>query len=113
MPHPERLRYHLDESCSPSVAPVLRLRGVDVTTSQGVGLLGRSDEDQFAYAHAEGRILVTHDDDFLKLNASRRSHSGIVYCRQRRYPLGEMVRRLVLFWEVFEPGEMRDRIEYL
>jgi predicted nuclease of predicted toxin-antitoxin system len=113
MPHPERLRYHLDESCSPNLAPGLRLRGVDVTTSQDTGLLGRPDEDQLAHAHADGRILVTHDDDFMKLNASGRSHSGIVYCRQRRYPLGEMVRRLVLIWEILDPEEMKDRVEYL
>ena len=59
-------------------------------------------------------VIVTHDADFLRLDAGGAMHAGIVYCPQRR-SLGELnlVRRMVLIWELLEPGEMRGQEEYL
>ena len=52
-----------------AVGQGLRLRGVDVTTSKDVGLLGTSDEDQLALTLREDRVLLTRDKDFLRLSA--------------------------------------------
>ena len=109
----DRLRFHLDESCDPRLAHGLRIRGVDATTSQEAGLLGRLDSEQIAFAHRESRVLVTHDDDFLKFQSQGVEHSGIIYCHQRRHSLGEIVRRLALVWESKEPQELKNRIHYL
>ena len=32
-------------------------------------MLGASDKEHFTYAYEEGRVLVTFDDDFLRLAA--------------------------------------------
>ncbi len=61
------IRYHLDESVRTAIAVGLRSHGVDVTTTVEVGLLGAADEDHIAYALNEGRVIVTHDDDFVAL----------------------------------------------
>ena len=59
------IRYHLDESVRTAIAVGLRSHGVDVTSTVEAGLLGAADEDQFAHALTEGRVIVTHDDGFL------------------------------------------------
>ena len=61
---------------------------------------------------ARQRVIVTRDVDFLRLAAAGAAHAGIVYGPQER-PLGELVRGIVLIWELLEPGEMRGRVEYL
>ena len=48
----------------------LRLRGIDVTTTPDVGLLGAMDPVQLAHAHSQDRLLFTHDADFVALHLS-------------------------------------------
>ena len=60
-----KLKFHLDESVSNSIAKGLRMRGIDVTTSPEEGLIGASDEEQLAYALSQGRVVLTIDDDFM------------------------------------------------
>lgn len=110
---PQTIRFHLDEDVDPTIAEGLRRRGIDVTTSQEVGLLGATDPIQLAHTRAEGRVLFTHDDDHLVLNAQGVEHSGIAYCHRLRRSLGEVIDGLVLIWELCEPEEMANRVEYL
>ncbi len=110
---PRTIQFHLDESCPSGLADGLRLHGVDVTTTQDAHLGGVTDPEQLAYAHAEGRILFSRDSDFIAIHRSGADHSGIIYCHQRRRSLGEIIRRLVLAWEVYEPAEFRGRLDYI
>jgi predicted nuclease of predicted toxin-antitoxin system len=110
---PRTIRYHLDENVPRGVALGLRRRGIDVTTTPEAGLLEALDEEQCAYAHGEGRVVFTQDEDFLGLHASGMPHSGIAYCRKNTRSIGEMVRGLVLIWEVYDPSEIAGRVEYL
>jgi len=59
---PRTIRFHLDENCSHAIAAGLRRRGIDVTTTPDVGLLGAVDEDQLAYCLAESRVIFSSDD---------------------------------------------------
>jgi uncharacterized protein (DUF433 family) len=88
---PRTIRFHLDEDVDPAIASGLRRSGIDVTTSQEVGLLGADDTAQLAFAHPAGRVLFTHDDDHLRPNAQGIEHSGIAYCHQRRRSLAEII----------------------
>ena len=107
------LRFHLDEMCDPRIAVALSQRGVDVTTAKTAELLGASDSDHLAYALSEGRVILTHDADFLRLHAAEAEHQGIVYSPPNVRSLGELVRLLSLMWELIEPGEMRQHVEFL
>ncbi len=110
---PRTLRFHLDENCDPRIAVGLRLHGIDVTTTAEAGLVRASDEEQLAYAALKGRVIVTRDADFLRLDAAGAVHAGIIYCGPQARSLGELVRLVVLLWELLEPAEMRGHIEYL
>src|SRR5690606_17252571 len=92
------VRYHLDESVDPAVAIGLRRRGVDATTSGEQGLLGTTDERQLDFATFHQRLLVTHDQDFLRLAAAGAKHHGIAYCPPQARGIGEIVRRLMQLW---------------
>nr|WP_238393116.1 DUF5615 family PIN-like protein [Myxacorys almedinensis] len=83
---------HLDENVDPDVARALRRQGIDVTTTMEVGLLGQADEVQFAYVCEQGRVMMTHDADFLRVASQTDEHCGIVYCRKGTRTLGEIIR---------------------
>lgn len=73
------VRYYLDEYVSKAVAQGLRERGVDVRTVVEAGLRGASDEQHLARALEEGRVIFSHDVDFLRLHAQGKPHAGIVH----------------------------------
>jgi hypothetical protein len=110
---PRTIRFHLDENCEAAIAAGLRLHGVEVTTTADAGLGGAIDEEHVAFGLAENRVIFTHDSDFVALHHTGITHAGISYCHQQRYSLGEVIRRLVLLWEVYETDEFRNRLEYL
>lgn len=107
------IRYHLDESVRPAVAVGLRSHGVDVTTTLDAGLLGAADEEQLAHALAEGRVLVTHDDDFLALADRAAEHAGICYCHQQKHSIGKLLQILLVVHECCTQQEMRGHVEFL
>jgi predicted nuclease of predicted toxin-antitoxin system len=107
------IRFHLDENCDPRIAAGLRLHGVDITTTPEAGLLQAADDEQLAFAIAEGRVLLTQDTDFLRITAAGRESPGVVFFHAQQGSIGQVIRGVLLIREVYEPEEMRNRVEYL
>jgi predicted nuclease of predicted toxin-antitoxin system len=105
--------FHLDENCQRAIAEGLRRRGVDLTTTPEAGLLNATDDEQLAFCQAQARVLFTQDRDFLRIHAGGIAHFGIVYCDKGTRSIGEIIQGLVLIWEILEPAEMANRVEYL
>ena len=76
-------------------------------------MLGASDENQVAFALQSGRVILTHDADFLRLHRQGIDHAGIVYCQQGRRSIGEIVRSLVRIWELQTPELMFKHVEFV
>jgi len=110
---PRSIRFHLDEHGSNAMDRELRRMGIDVTTTWEAGLAGSSDIQQLRHASLQGRVIFTQDDDYLTHHAGGMPHAGIAYCHQGRRSVGEIIRGLTLIWEIYEPEEMRNRVEYL
>ena len=89
---PRTIRFHLDENSSQAIADGLRRRGVDVTTTPEVGMLGASDEEQLAHCRVERRVIFSYDEDMLRLAAAGVEHVGIVFRQQRKRSIGDIVR---------------------
>jgi predicted nuclease of predicted toxin-antitoxin system len=106
------IRFHLDQHVSNAIARGLRIRSVDVTTTAEAGLQDASDEQQSAYISQTGRVIFTHDDDFLRIHRSGEDHPGIVYSKHGTRSIGEIIRFLKLMNDCLEPEDMRGRVEY-
>jgi predicted nuclease of predicted toxin-antitoxin system len=109
----DRIRFHLDENVNGAVALGLRRYGVDVTTTQVVGLMGQIDEIQLQFIQREDRVLFTQDVDFLIIASRNFDHPGIIFCKKDTRSIGEVIEGLRLIYEVFTPDEMRGRVEFL
>jgi predicted nuclease of predicted toxin-antitoxin system len=109
----ERIRFHLDENVDPDIARALRRHGIDVTTSVEVGLRTKDDAAQWAFVYEEGRALVTHDADFLRFTSRDPKHPGIAYCHKASHSIGNVIRSLILIYEVLLPEEIVGRVEFL
>ena len=109
----EQIRFHLDEHIDSNIARGLRRYGIDVTTTVDVGLRTKSDESHLAFIREEQRVILTHDDDFLIMASDTSDYPGIVYCPPNSRSIGEIIRSLILIYEVYTPEEMIGRIEYI
>ena len=107
------IRFHLDENVDGAISRGLRDRGFDVTMPADVGLLEADDAEHMAFAAAEGRVLFTHDADFLRLHAAGTPHAGIVYCHRLSRTVGEIVRGLLLVAACLDAEEFRNHVEFL
>jgi hypothetical protein len=108
-----QIRYHLDESVANAVAQGLRRRGIDVTTAHDAGLIGATDEQHLAFALPEGRVCVSHDSDFLKLDHEGIAHAGVAYCAPRHRTVGQIVNRLTDLWRTRTAEVMSGEVEFL
>jgi predicted nuclease of predicted toxin-antitoxin system len=108
----QKIRFYVDEHVPRAVVRGLRQRGIDILSVSEAGLLGASDEEHLRIANAEGRVVVTQDSDFLRLHALGLPHVGIVYV-PNNMSIGEMIRELMLIYQVLEVEDMLGRIEYL
>jgi hypothetical protein len=108
----ERIKFYTDEHISNAVVRGLRARGVEVLTTKEAHMRGASDIDQLQLANFQGRVIFTHDTDFLLLGAQGIEHKGIVYAHQST-PIGEIIRGLVLINQVLEADDMTNQVEYL
>lgn len=75
-------------------------------------MLGAEDEQHLDLALSQGRVLFTQDRDFLILAASGVPHAGIAYAGQRE-PIGNIVRGLVLIYQIMSAEDMIGKVEYV
>ena len=108
----ERIRFHLNEHVDPAIAIALRRAGIDVTTTNEAGLRTKDDKTQLDFARAEERVIVTRDQDFLRMSRRVTDHSGIVFYTADQ-SIREIIEGLILIYEIMVPGEMAGNIEYL
>jgi hypothetical protein len=109
----DAIRFYLDENTHGGLAAALRARGIDAISVREVGRLGLPDPDQLAFAASEGRVLVTHDQDYLALHATGVPHAGIAWCHPDAYAVGQLIDALVLVHGAMTPDEMLNHVEYL
>jgi predicted nuclease of predicted toxin-antitoxin system len=109
----ENIKFHLDENVQNAIAEGLRKQGIDVTTTPEEGLIGISDEEQIAFILQKKRIIFTHDADFLRIHQQGIKHTGIIYSRQGRHSIGQIILFLVLIWQSQTYESMINHVEFI
>lgn len=84
-----------------------------MTTSAESGLRGATDEEQLSYALRESRVLLTRDNDFLRLDSEAAEHSGIVILKSSQPRIGEIIGAISLLADDYEPDAMRGVVIFL
>lgn len=110
---PGNLRYYIDENLTPEIALQLRLRGVDAISVRDLDLLGADDESHLERATVLGRVLVTTDTDFLRLDAAGIEHAGILFGKQRNHTIGDWVKELASLSYAYEMADFENQVEYI
>lgn len=110
---PDVIRFLLDEHIPSAVAAGLKLKGVDAASMHEVGRRGFSDVEQVRFAAKEGWVLVTFDSDYVAMARSGIEHAGIVWCAERKYSIGQLIRALAFIHSVMGRDAMQNRIEFL
>ena len=108
----DKIKFYLDEHAAKAIERGLRQRGVDVVMVSEIGMRGASDAEHLEKARNEGRVIFTHDPDFLRLAATTPDQAGIVFC-PRQASVGAIISGLMLIHQVLEPKEMLGKVEYL
>jgi hypothetical protein len=96
----------------------LRTRGVEAATVLEVGLTGKSNEEQLAFATERGCVLYTFNvSDFYRLHAhwisSGREHGGMILVPQKRFSVRAQLRRILHLRSGTTTAGMRNRVEFL
>jgi hypothetical protein len=108
-----KLRFYLDENVPVEIARQLSSRGINVVTVRDLNLLGDSDENHLQRATDMGRVLCTHDSDYIQMASDGIEHAGIVFGQQEVHYIGEWVKHLELMHAVYKSDDMINNVEYL
>ncbi len=111
------LLLYMDVHVPTAITDGLRLRGIDVLTSQDDRLTRASDEELLERAGDLGRVFFTQDEDLLEIAArwtgEARDFSGVIYCHQLAAGIGRIVADLELIANVLSLSEFNGTVLYL
>jgi hypothetical protein len=108
---------YMDVHIPKAITLGLRLRGVDVLTSQEDKTTEQSDEDLLEIAGLKNRILFSFDTDFLKITKNLKEKgiefTGLIYAHPLRISIGKCINDLELIAKLGNPEEFKNKIEFL
>jgi hypothetical protein len=100
-----------------AVTDGLRRRNIDVLTSQEDGTGELEDGPLLDRATALNRLLLTQDEDFLRIAATwqqaGKPFNGILYAHQRGTSIGQLVEDIELIAACADASELSNRVTYL
>ena len=106
------IRFYLDEHIASAVAKGLKSRGIDTLTCIEAGMRTASDMAHIEFAYINKYVIVTCDNDFLRLHSEGKPHAGIAFAT---HPLaiGEFIRKLQVIHQSLQMKDMENHTEFL
>ena len=108
--------FYLDEDVDVLIATVLKSRGFSATTTLEAAQVGKSDEEQLAFAAEQRMVLLTHnrkhfEDLARQYYIAGQKHYGIIIA-VRRLP-NDIANRLLVLVNDLTAEEFEDRVVYI
>ncbi len=111
------IKFYMDQHIPRAITNGLRLRGVDILTTQEDGTEDAIDTVLLDRATELARVLFTFDDDLLVEAAHRhrlnKRFSGLIYAKLQDVSIGKCIRDLEIIATAGEPEELSDFVVYL
>ena len=111
------LKIYTDENVEIVIAEGLKRRKIIAWSAHDIGNLGLSDEQQLKYAASKKACLFTYDADFFKICTNwakqDKEHFGIFYIHPLSITIGECIRKLKEYAELFEQEDVKNQILFL
>ncbi len=110
------IKLYQDEDVSVLLAELLKARGYTVVTAHEAGMLGKSDDEQLAYAVSQQKTFLTHnrvdcENLYSEYFQTGRHHYGIIIATQRdEYSL---LKRLLIILNAVTSDEIENQIRYI
>jgi hypothetical protein len=114
-----QIKLYIDEDAMDShLVASLRSRDVPVVTVWDAGMTEKTDEEQLAFATEIGCALYSFNvSDFHRLHtkvaSAGREHAGMILAPQRRYSVGEQLRRILRIRASMTAASIRNQVEFL
>ena len=111
------LSFYMDVQVPAAITEGLARRGIDVLTSQDDGTRETDDDLLLQKAATLSRILVTQDEDFLRIAAEwqrgGRFFAGLVFAPQQGPSIGRCIEDLHLIAECVQTEEIASRVVFI
>jgi predicted nuclease of predicted toxin-antitoxin system len=108
---------YTDENVPLAVVEELRRRGVDVLRCQEAGMMGKGDAEHLRLAASQKRVILTFDQDFLRLNkefnTTGESHAGIIFVTSVHLSVGSIVKPVFEIWQDIEAELMKNIVRFI
>jgi Domain of unknown function (DUF5615) len=114
-----KIRLYIDEDAmAEALVQALTERGVDVTTANRENMVCRADPEHLAHATDLNRVLYSFNvGDFCQIHsewlAANKPHAGIIVASQKKFSIGEQMRRLLQIVNTLSAEEMENQLEFL
>jgi predicted nuclease of predicted toxin-antitoxin system len=111
-----RIKLFIDEDVWTGLATALSQAGYDAISVNQLDRKGLSDEEQMAFAVAEGRAILTHNiQDFAPLVEQYfeqgLSHPGVIVARQ--FDKGTLLRRTLALLNSLTPEQLANTLRFV
>lgn len=111
------LAFYMDEHIPYPITIGLRIRSVDVLTTQEDGRKNVDDALLLDRATELNRVMVSFDADMLREATHRQESgipfSGVIFAHPTQISIGECIRDIEIIAKAGEPNDLANRIEYL
>ena len=106
------LSFLADEHVKRSYVRALRAHGFEVVAVSEGSDTGRQDSHHLETSRERDLVVLTNDDDFVRL-ARQHSHSGILFYSDQSHDPGDVVTAIRRVDRYFSPEDMQNHVEWL
>ncbi len=108
------LKIYTDENVEIAIAQGLKRRNIEAWSANELNNIGLSDEQQLVFATQHQACLFTYDTDFFNIAKewarTEKIHDRIFYIHPLNTTIGETIRKLKQYAELFDLEDVKNQI---